>query len=789
MRFGGRLVRFARFALRAVATGVALAVALIWLGVWHPNIGGGARVAAPVDVPRGIAPLDTVPVPKPQNLGEFIKNQSAGVALGKALFWDMQVGSDGVTACATCHFDAGADSRSKNQLNPRIGPFVHKPNYQLTASDFPFHKLADPADRNSQVLSDTDEVSGSAGLVPRNFVGVVPGSAVEQSTPSAPDQTFNVGGVNVRRATGRNAPSVINAVFNFRNFWDGRAQNEFNGVDPFGMRDPNAKVAQVVKGKEQLVSLTADCVKDNGIPQPRGPLCLTNSSLASQAVGPPPNDVEMSADGRTIKDIGKKLAPSRDVGRKVLALRPLGRQQVSPTDSVLGGYARDGGAQLGLGVSYSTLIKQAFWPRWWNSQKIVRVDPVTGQPIFAPYPKRPLAANEYPLTEYNFSLFFGLAIQMYESTLVSDQAPIDHFAAGDTSALTQQQQDGMALFEGKGGCANCHGGPEFTNASVQNVVDQPIETMTMGDGQVATYDNGFYNIGVRPTDPESVRPPGTDIGIGANDPFGNPLSMTLLGATAARVAVAGSFKAPDLRNVALTPPYFHNGGQLTLGQVVDFYNRGGDFHERNIETLDPDIQTLGLTSEEKDALVAFLNALTDDRVRLQQAPFDHPQLFVPDGERGDTNSVATDANGTAIDDFFELPAVGAAGGAPLPPFPTPHTTAPPAPTDVEPVAAPAPASVDLGTVKVGKIAGAPVVINSIGAGSLAVSGTRIEGSGAADFSVAASTCGTSLMPRDASCTITVRFQPHAPGTSAAQLVVADNAVDSPLRIDLTGTGS
>jgi cytochrome c peroxidase len=521
-------------------------------------------------------------------------------------------------------------------------------------------------------------------------------------------------------------------------------------------------------------------VKVNGIPQPRGPLCLNNSSLASQAVGPPPNDVEMSADGRTIKDIGKKLAPSRDVGRKLLALRPLGRQQVSPTDSVLGGYARDGGAQLGLGVSYATLIKQAFWPRWWNSQRIVRVDPVTG-PAFAPYPKRPLAPNEYPLTEYNFALFFGLAIQMYESTLVSDQAPIDRFAAGDTSALTQQQQDGMALFEGKAGCANCHGGPEFTNASVRNVVDQPLETMTMGDGQVATYDNGFYNIGVRPTE--------SDIGIGANDPLGNPLSMTLLGATPGRVALDGAFKAPDLRNVALTPPYFHNGGQLTLRQVVDFYNRGGDFHDANIDTLDPDIQKLGLTSDEEDALVAFLNALTDDRVRRQQAPFDHPQLFVPDGERGDTNSVATDANGNAIDDFFEIPAVGAAGGAPLPPFPTPHTPSPAPPAETEPVAAPAPFSVDLGTVKGGKTADAPVTINSVGAGTLAVSGTRIEGPDAADFSVAASTCGRSVMPKDASCTITVRFQPHSPGAKAAQLVVDDNAVDSPLRIDLAGTGS
>src|ERR687885_925380 len=700
--------------------------------------------------PNPLASLKTVAVPEPPNLGEFVKNKPAAIALGKALFWDLQVGSNGLMSCASCHFHAGADNRAKNQLSPGLlrvnasgeaDPDITfnagGPNSMLQPGDYPFHKLADPNNASSPVLAHTNDVAGSQGVTLAKFIDTVPGNSADE-VEVVPDPVFNVHGTNVRQVTDRNTPSVINAVFNFRNFWDGRAQNEFNGVDPFGERDRAARVAQSIQGKPGFVSLTADCAVVNGIPQVRGPLCLNNASLASQAVGPPPNDVEMSADGRTIKDIGKKLAPSRDVGRKLLALRPLGRQQVSPTDSVLGGYARDGGAQLGLGVSYATLIKQAFWPRWWNSQRIVRVDPVTG-PAFAPYPKRPLAPNEYPLTEYNFALFFGLAIQMYESTLVSGKAPIDRFAGGDTSALTPQQQEGLALFQGKAGCASCHGGPEFSHASVENVVDQPLENMVMGDGGVATYDNGFYNIGVRPTP--------SDLGVGGNDPFGHPLSMTLFGGTTGRVAVDGSFKVPDLRNVALTPPYFHNGGQLTLRQVVDFYNRGGDFHDTNIDTLDPDIHALGLTSDEEDALVAFLNALTDDRVRRQAAPFDHPQLFVPDGERGDTNSVATDANGTAIDDFFEIPAVGAAGGAPLPPFPTPHTPSPAPPAETEPVAAPAPASVDLGTVKAGKTADAPVTINSVGAGTLAVSGTRIEGANAADFSVAASTCGKSVLPK------------------------------------------
>ena len=50
----------------------------------------------------------------------IVKDPAALIRLGKALFWDMQAGSDGVQACATCHFNAGADSRSKNQISPGL---------------------------------------------------------------------------------------------------------------------------------------------------------------------------------------------------------------------------------------------------------------------------------------------------------------------------------------------------------------------------------------------------------------------------------------------------------------------------------------------------------------------------------------------------------------------------------------------------------------------------------------------------------------------------------------------
>lgn len=70
------------------------------------------------DTNPGPGSLKHVPVPEPTDLDHYVRDRAAAIVLGKALFWDMQVGSDGVVACATCHFRAGADPRSINQINP-----------------------------------------------------------------------------------------------------------------------------------------------------------------------------------------------------------------------------------------------------------------------------------------------------------------------------------------------------------------------------------------------------------------------------------------------------------------------------------------------------------------------------------------------------------------------------------------------------------------------------------------------------------------------------------------------
>jgi cytochrome c peroxidase len=146
-----------------------------------------------------------------------------------------------------------------------------------------------------------------------------------------------------------------------------------------------------------------------------------------------------------------------------------------------------------------------------------------------------------------------------------------------------------------------------------------------------------------------------------------------------RDAVDGSFKTPTLRNVELTGPYFHNGGYATLEQVVDFYNRGGNLRRLSVgdtsawgdnhSNFAAEVMPIGLNDAEKAALVAFLKSLTDDRVRYEKAPFDHPSLKIPHGAKGDNITVQSTDGVKALDEFLAVPAVGSAGlTTPIKPF-------------------------------------------------------------------------------------------------------------------------
>src|SRR5438105_5613337 len=90
------------------------------------------------------------------------------------------------------------------------------------------------------------------------------------------------------RVEPRNTPSMVNAVFNFDNFWDGRADHIFNGVSTFGDLDPTAFVWQI---------------DANGNLE-RQRVSIEPGSLASQSVGPPLSQFEMSCDGRVFTKLG-----------------------------------------------------------------------------------------------------------------------------------------------------------------------------------------------------------------------------------------------------------------------------------------------------------------------------------------------------------------------------------------------------------------------------------------------------------------------------------------------------
>ncbi|MBL8219268.1 MAG: hypothetical protein JNL62_08555 [Bryobacterales bacterium] len=521
--------------------------------------------------------LKAVATPVSPELGTYVRNQEALVQLGKALFWDMQTGSDGRSACATCHFHAGADHRVQNQAVDPNRPFAV--NLALDASMFPLRVLANPANRTSEVLRDSSMRIGSAGLYRRKFVSTVPGQAAEIGEDLFDKPEFLSADLQVRRVTVRNTPTVINSVFNVLNFWDGRANQIFDGFTVEGRPEATPGVAVIRNG-----ALVKEQVR------------ITNASLASQAVGPALDHLEMSYEGRTWPDLG----------RKMLSLRPLALQKVATDDAVLGSLAEAEGRGLQERVTYLGLIQAAFQPAYWESTELVD--------------------GERTQVEHNFALFWGLSMQAYQATLVSNDSRFDRFQDGDRGALTAEEQQGMQLFTGAGNCNECHGGAEFTAASFT----------ARGNGGGLNV-HAFQRTGVRPVDEDTGR---------AN----------------------GTFKSSGLRNVELTGPYFHNGGQATLEQVVEFYQRGADFNPNN-----NDIRAFNASATQRAALVAFMKALSDDRVKYDRAPFDHPELCVPAGhvEMG-PGMLAAGVDPfprSAAERYVAIPAVGAGGhAAPLQTF-------------------------------------------------------------------------------------------------------------------------
>ncbi len=169
----------------------------------------------------------------------------------------------------------------------------------------------------------------------------------------------------------------------------------------------------------------------------------------------------------------------------------------------------------------------------------------------------------------------AMALATHERMLFTDQTPLDRWSA-QLEPLTTLEEQGRTIFIAQQ-CNFCHGGALLSNAAYQNV-------------------------GVRPTTDDPGR-----------------------GALTGVQADIGRFKTPPLRNLELKGNYFHTGRFAAVEDVVEFYNRGGDFPAPNVDTR---VRPLNLTVAQRASLVAFLKRpLTDQRVAQELPPFDRPKLF------------------------------------------------------------------------------------------------------------------------------------------------------------------
>jgi cytochrome c peroxidase len=181
---------------------------------------------------------------------------------------------------------------------------------------------------------------------------------------------------------------------------------------------------------------------------------------------------------------------------------------------------------------------------------------LTAIPGYAPLFEKAFGSKEITMARA------AQAIASYERTVVSGNSAYDRYQAGQKDALSAEAVRGLALFNGKANCVTCHAGFNFT-------------------------DESYHNLGV---------------GMTGKDPDVGRFAETKA------ESEKGAFKTPTLRNIVQTPPYMHDGSEPTLLAVVAFYDKGGNPNP----TLAKEVQPLKLTAQEKQDLVAFMEALTGD---------------------------------------------------------------------------------------------------------------------------------------------------------------------------------
>jgi cytochrome c peroxidase len=193
------------------------------------------------------------------------------------------------------------------------------------------------------------------------------------------------------------------------------------------------------------------------------------------------------------------------------------------------------------------------------------------------------------------------AIATFErDTLTQKNSPLDRYLKGDKKALSAQAVRGMRLFTGKAGCVRCHNGPTLSDEKYYNIgLPRPLEFVEEGINQI-TFRWENYAKGVHE---KLYREWKDDAGVYY---------------TTKRKKDAGKFRTAPLRYIKYTAPYMHAGQFFTLEEVIDFYNEGGGDNEftKRYGNKTKLLKPLKLSDKEKEALVAFLEEISGDEIKM-----------------------------------------------------------------------------------------------------------------------------------------------------------------------------
>jgi cytochrome c peroxidase len=194
------------------------------------------------------------------------------------------------------------------------------------------------------------------------------------------------------------------------------------------------------------------------------------------------------------------------------------------------------------------------------------------------------------------------AIASYERTQFSFDSPFDHFIAGDKNAISDSAKRGWELFNTKARCNKCHA---LTEVDPTYLMDQDFHNIGIGIIR--------HNVVAMACKAEAEINSGNVIDV---DQTAIQSDMSVLGRflVTKKEADIASFKTPGLRNVLITAPYFHDGSQATLWDVMDHYNKGDGISD---PYLDEDMQPLALTEPEIDDVIALLATLTSSQYQEQ----------------------------------------------------------------------------------------------------------------------------------------------------------------------------